>query len=259
MKRITIHPFARDVILALFIGAALMYGLKLRMDLLLSQLQTYQAAPVCNNQSSCRQLVNANVISGVTIKRVFETSSKRGSSFRLDFDYSVETQAEDGRKYKVNALPLVSRNVDGVYSLDSFESYMGSKNNFAEEGFPVSEPVQVEIWMGKPVLLLTQYLNTDGKFYQGTLIDLFGDIDPSLLAQVEVSPIAQLPDEPLSISATEMNDTVFREHHEKTAVLTVDHPIWVYSQAASSYTSSRIGIWFIVIVFVIIRWIFSSK
>ncbi len=48
-------------------------------------------------------------------------------------------------------------------------------------------------------------------------------------------------------------------NHETIAVLTKDHPVWIYEQINDNPTSSYIGIWGIISVFILFRYIFSTR
>lgn len=257
IKKPIVQPFVRDVTLAILLGFALTYALNVRMEHQKSLLKSYQEAAACTDLPTCKQVVNATIVSSSSVRRITELTSKHSTSFRLDFNYFVSAKTENGQEFKVKILPLVSTDSNAVYPLDSFKSYEYLENDFAETAFIVGDNIQMEIWMNQPVLLLTRRMKTGSEFNTISLLELFNGYDPSTLNNIDVGTVFLPNVDPASPAFKAIQEDKTQNLTPQAAVLTTQNPAWILSQIMDNHTSSLIGIWFVVTFFFIVRWIFS--
>lgn len=247
-NRIKVSPQIRDIFIALLLGILITYGFHLRFEKALLRSIKYQNAQICENQN-CRQRLDGNVIYGRTIRKSFETSGKWGTKVSMDFQYELKVSLENGKVYNSYLLPFQSRNSEHLYPLSTFVSV---DNGFVDREFPVDAQIQVEIWEEKPVLYITKTLNTENS-NSVPLIELFNEMDI-------VSEEGNIPPGSYIISSVpETMENSANNELVTIAVLTKDHPVWMYEQIKDSLTSSYIGVWGIIGVFILFRYIFSSR
>ncbi len=247
-NRIKVSPQIRDISIALLLGILITYGLHSRFENALKQSIQYQNAQICENQN-CRQRFNGTIIYGRTIRKSFEASGKLGTKVSMDFQHELKVSLNNGKVYDSYLLPFQSQDTEHFYPLSTFVSM---DNGFVDRLFPVDAQIQVEVWEEKPVLYITKTLSTINSD-SFPLIELFNEID--IMSEDEsISPgsyiISPVP---------ETTDNSSNDELTAIAVLTKNHPVWVYEQIKDSITSSYVGVWGIISVFVLFRYIFSSR
>jgi hypothetical protein len=124
----------------------------------------YAAAPHCEQESSCRKVVRAQVLDSRTIDAsTYISTGNYGSSYKKDekVAYWVVLKLENLEKYKVIVLPNLEMNanlfgVPNVY----FPIQSGVLDIFAERSFPTGVNLDVETWNGQITLIYSQYVNS---------------------------------------------------------------------------------------------------
>lgn len=249
-NRIKISPRIRDISIALLLGILITYGLHSRFENALLRSIQYQNAQICENQN-CRQILDGKVIYGRTVRKLFEVSGKWGTKVSMDFQYELKVSLNKGKVYDSYLLPFQSQNSENLYPLSTFVSV---DNGFVDRLFPVDAQIQVETWEEKPVLYITKNKNLSIiNSYSIPLTELFNEMD--VLSEDESIP----PGSYIISPAPETTDNSSNDDLITIAVLTKNHPVWEYEQIKDSLTSSYVGVWGIISVFILFRYIFSSR